>query len=130
MKRDKSTINMVLIFLVMVIGSISYFWHDPYVSTKKDITVEIVASRFGLYYRWEDITEEVSLEKYLIEKVDIEYQVGERGAFVYRVDGIKANPNNREWWEVYVNNDRAGMAVDRIEIKDEDYYLIEFKRGW
>ncbi len=131
MKRNVIILIIVLAVIVSALGIVflSALSEKNEIGTEKIITVTVDYGN-GTSDEYTLKTEAKFLADALKENKMIEGENGSYGMFITTVNGVKANPDQKQWWKVTKSGEQLLTGVSSIEISDSDKYELTLTTGY
>ena len=131
MKRNVIILIIVLAVIVSALGIVflSALSEKNEIGTEKTITVTVDYGN-GTSDEYTLKTEAKFLDDALKENKMIEGENGSYGMFITTVNGVKANPDQKQWWKVTKSGEQLLTGVSSIEISDSDKYELTLTTGY
>jgi len=60
----------------------------------------------------------------------VEVDASQSSRFVIAADGLQADANNQEWWNLKINGENSQTGIDDTPIKDGDKIELILTIGW
>ncbi len=133
MKKNIKTIIISLI--VLVIAVCGFFLYKNLNEGKtttgnKNIEVTVIGAKENYQKTHKHTTNAKTLGKALDEMGIIKADTSKATRFLTGVDGITADGNGQEWWNLKVNGTDSQTGIDDTPINDGDKIVLTLTTGW
>ena len=132
----KKKIIIILIVVVALLGigtGVFLFMRgsgDGKPLNSQNITINVLIAQKAKETTYNIDTVEKYLGDALFEEDLIEFDETEFGRFIHTVDGVKADEQEQQWWQIDVNGQSIIEGVDSVEISEGDIIDITLITGW
>ena len=134
MFKSKKTIiiSALAVVLVAALAVGAYFLYDrlkPQAQEgEKTVTVMVVKDGQTLQNKSYN-TDAEYLEGVLKENDIAEFSIGQYGAYIESVCGIKAD-STQEFWAIYLNGEMAQYGASELPVNDGETYELRLEKFW
>lgn len=133
MKKDMKAVIISLIVIVIAVGG--FFTYKNFnskqrVEGNKTIEITVISERDKYEKTYTHPTDTETLGKALDEMGIIVANTSQSTRFITGVDGLNADVNKQEWWNLKVNGEDSQTGMDDTAIKDGDKIELILTIGW
>lgn len=133
MKKNIKTIIISLIVLVIAVGGFFLYKNLKEGKTttgNKNIEVTVISAKNNYEKTHKHTTNAKTLGEALDEMGIIKADTSKATRFLTGVDGITADGNGQEWWNIKVNGTDSQTGIDDTPINDGDKIILTLTTGW
>lgn len=133
MKKNMKTIIISLIVLVIALGGIFLYKslkEGKTTTGNKNIEVTVISAKNNYEKTHKHTTNAKILGEALDEMGIIKADTSKATRFLTGVDGINADGDGQEWWNLKVNGTDSQTGIDDTSIKDGDKVVLTLTTGW
>lgn len=133
MKKNMKSIIISLIVIIIAIGG--FFIYKNFnakqkVEGDKTIEVTVISEKDKHEKTYTHKTNAETLGKALDEMKIIVADTSQATRFITGVDGLNADANKQEWWNLKINGENSQTGIDDTAIKDGDKIELILTIGW
>ncbi len=133
MKKNMKSIIISLIVIIIAIGG--FFIYKNFnakqrVKGDKTIEVTVISKKDNYEKTYTHSTNAETLGKALDEMKIIVADTSQATRFITGVDGLNADANKQEWWNLKINGKDSQTGIDDTAIKDGDKIELILTIGW